>query len=399
MKNRIQQYINIESFSGILLFIGMVFALILSNSTLYQEYLSLINLPISITIGDFSLNKPFIKWTNDGLMAAFFLVITLEAKFHFLEGEFTSKDNYLLPIIAAIGGVIVPALFYFSITQDDPISSKGWAIPIATDTAFVLGILSFFSNKIPFSVRIIVVALSIIDDIIAVVILAVFYTPAISYFPLLIATVILLLLTIINLLHISKLSLYIILGLGLWLSLIESGVHGTIAGVLLGLFIPQRVRDSEEKVLSPLKRLEHFLHPLVALIILPIFSFLNCEIPFHELTTHDFYSSITVGILGGLVLGKQIGIISFSFLAIKLRICKLSHGLTWNIYYAISILCGIGFTFSLFIGGLSFENDPYLNQMKLGVILGSLLSALVGTVLLYRVTRVPNPPLKEISSL
>jgi NhaA family Na+:H+ antiporter len=387
MKNRIQQYINIESLSGILLFGGMILALGISNSGLYEAYLSLINLPISITIGDFSLSKPLIKWTNDGLMATFFLVITLEAKFHFLEGEFTSKENLLLPITAALGGVVIPAIFYYSITYGDNLYSRGWAIPVATDTAFILGILSFFSTKISLSVRLLVVALSIIDDIIAVLILALFYTDSISYFPLLITAIILLLLVIMNLLNVSKLSVYLIVGIALWLSLVEAGIHGTIAGVLLGLFIPQRVKNEEDKVQSPLKRLEHSLHPVVALIILPLFAFLNCEIPFNELSLNDFYSPITLGILGGLFIGKQVGIISFSFIAIKLRLCKLSHGLNWRTYYAISILCGIGFTFSLFIGGLSFESEPLMNQMKLGVILGSLLSALLGAFLLRIVTR------------
>ncbi len=396
MKNRIQQYINIESLSGILLFAGMILALFISNSHFYEAYLNLINLPISITIGEFILHKPLIKWTNDGLMAAFFLVITLEAKFHFLEGEFTSKENFLLPVIAALGGVVVPAILYYLFTFNNPLHTRGWAIPIATDTAFVLGILSFFSTKIPLSVRLLVLALSIIDDIIAVVILAVFYTASLSYFPLLVATIIVLLLAIINLLNMSKLSVYLMLGFGLWLSLLEAGIHGTIAGVLVGIFIPERVKNSEDKVHSPLKRLEHSLHPVVALIILPVFSFLNCEIPFNELTLQDFYSPVTFGILGGLFIGKQLGIMSFSLIAVKLKFCKLTHGLNWTTYYAISILCGIGFTFSLFIGGISFENDPLENQMKLGVILGSLLSALIGTAFLYKVTKFSHQPSHEI---
>ena len=384
MKNRIQQYINIESLSGILLFSGMILALCISNSSLYDIYLNLINLPISITVGDFGLHKPLIKWTNDGLMAIFFLTITLEAKYHFLEGEFTSRENLKLPIIGAFGGAIVPAIVYYFINGDDSLQAKGWAIPIATDTAFILGILSFFSTKIPLTLRLFVVALSIIDDIIAVMVLAIFYTASINYIPLLIAVLILLLLTVINLLKVSKLSIYLVLGIGLWLSLVEAGVHGTLAGVLLGAFIPLRVKELDQKASSPLKRLEHSLHPFVALIILPIFAFLNCEVAFKELSIPDFYSSITLGIIAGLFIGKPLGIMGFSFTAIKMGLCRLPCDISWRIYGAINVLCGIGFTFSLFIGTLSFEDKTYTNQMELGVILGSLFSAFMGTMLLRK---------------
>lgn len=391
MKNRIQQYINIESLSGILLFSGMVLALCISNSSLYDLYLNLINLPISITIGEFGLHKPLIKWTNDGLMAIFFLTITLEAKYHFLEGEFTSRENLNLPIIAALGGAIVPAIVYYALNYESFPQAKGWAIPIATDTAFVLGILSFFSTRIPLALRLFVVALSIIDDIIAVMILALFYTASINYIPLLIAAIILLLLAVTNLLKVSKLSVYLVLGIGLWLALVETGIHGTLAGVLLGVFIPLRVKEMDQKASSPLKRLEHALHPIVALIILPIFAFLNCEIAFKELSIADLYSTVTIGIVMGLFIGKQLGIMSFSFIAIKLGLCKLPCDINWRVYYGISVLCGIGFTFSLFIGALSFEEKIFVNQMELGVVLGSLLSALMGAILLRKAIRTSHP--------
>lgn len=396
MKNRIQQYINIESVSGILLFSGMVLALCVSNSRLYDTYLNLINLPISITIGNFGLHKPLIKWTNDGLMAIFFLTITLEAKYHFLEGEFTSRENLNLPIIAALGGAIVPALVYYGFNYNLVPQVKGWAIPIATDTAFVLGVLAFFSTRLPLTIRLFVVALSIIDDIIAVMVLAIFYTASLSYIPLLMAAILLLLLAVLNLLKVSKLSLYLILGLGLWLSLVEAGIHGTLAGVLLGIFIPLRVKELDHKASSPLKRLEHSLHPFVALIILPVFAFLNCEIAFKELSLPDFYSSITLGIIAGLFVGKQLGIMGFSFISVRLGVCKLPSDISWKAYYGISILCGIGFTFSLFIGTLSFEEKIFVNQMELGVVLGSLFSALMGTILLRKATH-PAPSVGEVS--
>lgn len=390
IKNRIETFMTMESISGLLLFLGVILALCVSNTELYDEYQALINLPISITIGDLTLGKPLIKWVNDGLMALFFLVLTLEAKFHVLEGEFSSPGNFRLACLAALGGVIVPAILYVFFSYPNPEHVKGWAIPIATDTAFVLGILSFFKNKVPLSTRLFVVALSIIDDIIAVVILAVFYTEALQITPLLIAIILISLLAIANLKNIERLSVYLLIGAGLWLALVEAGIHGTIAGVLIGLFVPVHVKRENCKATSPLKKLEHFLHPLVALIVLPLFAFLNSEISFKELGLNDFYSPITIGIFVGLFIGKQLGILIFSFIPIAAGICKLPHGITWRTYYGISILCGIGFTFSLFIGLLSFEEAILINQMKLGVILGSVVSAIGGIALLLTAPLLPH---------
>lgn len=389
MKNRIETFMTVESISGVLLFFGVILALCVSNTELYDEYRALTSLPISITIGDFSLGKPLIKWVNDGLMALFFLVLTLEAKFNVLEGE-SSSANFRLACLAALGGVIVPAALYYFFTFPHPAHLKGWAIPIATDTAFVLGILSFFKNKIPLNARLFVVTLSIIDDIIAVVILAVFYTDAIQIMPLLIAIILISLLIIANLANIEKLSIYLLIGAGLWLSLVEAGIHGTIAGVLVGLFVPTYIKRENHKPTSPLKELEHFLHPFVALIVLPLFAFLNSEISFKELGFNDFYSPVTLGIFFGLFIGKQLGILAFSFISIATRVCKLPHGITWKTYYGISILCGIGFTFSLFIGLLSFEEATLVNQMKLGVILGSVVSAVGGVALLLTAPLLPH---------
>lgn len=390
MKNRIETFMTMESISGLLLCLGVILALCVSNTELYDEYGALINLPISITVGDFTLGKPLIKWVNDGLMALFFLVLTLEAKYHVLEGELSSPAQVKLACLAAIGGIIVPAILYYFFTSSNPAHLKGWAIPIATDTAFVLGILSFFKNKVPLNTRLFVVALSIIDDIIAIVILAVFYTDSLQIMPLLTAIILISLLAITNLANVEKLSIYLIIGSGLWLCLVEAGIHGTIAGVLVGMFIPAHIKKTNCKPVSPLKKLEHFLHPSVALVVLPIFAFLNSGVSFHELGLGDFYSPVTLGIGAGLFFGKQLGILIFSFSVIAIGICKLPNGITWRTYWGISILCGIGFTFSLFIGLLSFEDHALINQMKLGVILGSFASTVGGVALLLTAPLLPH---------
>lgn len=397
MKNRIEEFMTVESISGLFLFLGVTLALCVSNTELYDEYQALVNLPIRIQIGNFTLDKPLIKWVNDGLMALFFLVLTLEAKFHVLEGELSSPSNIKLACLAALGGVVVPAILYCVFTYSHPDHIKGWAIPIATDTAFVLGILSFFKNKVPLNTRLFVVALSIIDDIIAVIILAAFYTESLQIIPLLIAIILISFLVIANLIKVEKLSPYLLIGLGLWLALIEAGVHGTIAGVLVGLCVPTHIKKEDCKPTSPLKKLEHFLHPFVALIVLPLFAFLNSEISFKELGFNDFYSPITLGVFFGLFIGKQLGIMAFSFIAIIAGTCKLPNGITWKTYYGISILCGIGFTFSLFIGLLSFEEVNLVNQMKLGVILGSAVSAIGGISLLLSAPLLPHMQPRKVS--
>ncbi|WP_010298152.1 Na+/H+ antiporter NhaA [Candidatus Odyssella thessalonicensis] len=381
-KRRILSFIRLEIVSGLLLLVSLLLAIAVSNSNLYDEYQALVQLPIGIRFGDLYLDKPLIKWVNDGLMALFFLLLTLEAKFHCLEGEFKSRAAFALPFLAACGGAIIPSLIYYLINSTDSNFIKGWAIPIATDTAFVLGILAFFSNKIPLSARLFVVALSIIDDFIAVLVLAVFYTNTLHFMPLLVAFICLLILGLLHAMRISNLSLYLLFGTVLWLALVEAGIHGTIAGVLLGSFIPLYNSKYGDKNASPLKRLESYLHPLVTFVILPLFAFLNGEINFQELAVKDFFSPISLGIIGGLFVGKQLGIMVSSYIAIRLNICQLPHNMSWRIYYGTSILCGIGFTFSIFIGLLSFEKIAYINQMKLGVIGASFLSAFAGLMIL-----------------
>lgn len=377
-----KKYIRVESLSSILLFFGALLALCISNTELNEQYVKFVNFPISITLGDYSLAKPLIKWVNDGLMALFFLVLTLEAKFLFFEGELVDKSYLPLAVIAAAGGAIMPALIYTLFTFSDPILMKGWGIPIATDTAFVLGVVYFLLHKLPSNIRIFILSLSIIDDIIAVLVLAIFYTPVIHFIPLLLGAGCIIALALLNFWNINKLFPYVLLGIGLWFALIETGIHGTIAGVILGLFIPLHNDPAQHFLSSPLKRLESFLHPIVSFIVLPLFAFLNVEISFKEVTYDDFSSLVAMGIIAGLCIGKPLGIMLSSYMSVKLKFCKFPHGLSWGKYFGISILCGIGFTFSLFIGVLSFNEEYLINQMKIGVLLGSLLSCFLGTIFL-----------------
>jgi NhaA family Na+:H+ antiporter len=382
MNKTTKNYTRVEPLAAILLFLGATFALIISNTGLNDDYLKYINIPISIRIGEFSLSMPLIKWINDGLMALFFLVLTLEAKFHILEKEFLDKSYLPLAVVSAIGGAIFPALIYCLVTSSSPILTKGWAIPIATDTAFVLGIISFFSHKIPNNVRIFILSLSIIDDVIAVLVLAIFYTPVLHIIPLLAAICFVIALSMLNFLNVRMLLPYILIGIGLWLSLIEAGVHGTLAGVLLGLMIPLHVNSHKRVSYSPLKSLESRLRPLVEFVVLPLFAFFNVHIAFKEITYADFSSLLILGITIGLFLGKPLGIILSSYVCIKLKLFKLPKSFNWQTFFAVSSLCGIGFTFSLFIGLLSFDDSFLIHQMKIGVLIGSLLSGGLGVILL-----------------
>ena len=393
MKKQIDSFINLEVLSGILLFISMILALGVSNTELYDEYQAFAKLPIGLSIGQFILSKSLLKWVNDGLMSLFFLILTLEAKYHCTEGDYSSYKALRLPLICAIGGVIVPISIYLLTTSPHEGFMKGWAVPIATDTAFILAILAIFIPGTPAAVRLFIVAFSIIDDVFAVLILAFFYTPFIQLVPLLISIICVLGLSILNKSNFAKLWPYIIIGIILWVGLTETGIHGTLAGVILGCFIPVRTHYEMDISHSPLKRLEHYLHPFVALAVLPLFAFLNSEIAFSEISWNNIFAPITIGIFLGLFIGKQIGVMAFAYIGTKLNLCKLPFNISWKMFYGISLLSGIGFTFSLFIGVLSFEDSTHINQMKLGVMLGSFISAIAGIAMLkYSRSKVPPLP-------
>lgn len=343
-----ETYTRTGPLASALLFLGACCALIISNTAVKDEYFEYINYPLTITIGEFSLSMPLIQFINDGLMALFFLVLTLEAKFHILEKEFLDKSYLPLAIIAAIGGAIVPALMYFFFTSHDPVMLKGWAIPMATDTAFVLGVISFLPKKVPNNVRIFILSLSIIDDVIAVLVLALFYTPHVHIVFLIGAFFFLTGLCLLNLLNVRMVFPYLLIGVGLWFALIEAEVHGTIAGVLVGMLIPLHITSHTNAHYSPLKRFEARLRPIVEFIVLPLFAFFNVHISFTEIELVDFTSLITLGIIAGLFVGKPLGIFIPSYLCVKLKLLKLPQSLKWQTLFAISVLCGIGFTFSLF---------------------------------------------------
>lgn len=385
MKKLIDTYTRTGSLASTLLFLAAFCALVISNTAIKEEYFQYINYPITIRFGGIDFSMPLIKFLNDGLMALFFLVLTLEAKFHILEKEFLDKSYLPLAIIGAIGGAIVPAFVYFLFTSHDPLILKGWAIPMATDTAFVLGVISFLPHKIPNNVRIFVLSLSIIDDVIAVLVIALFYTPQLYIMPLIGAFFFIVGLSLLNALNVRMILPYMIIGIGLWVALLDAEVHGTIAGVLVGMFIPLHITTKTNAHYSPLKRLESRLRPIVEFMILPLFAFFNVHIAFSEVEFVDFTSLLTLAIVTGLFVGKPLGIFASSYICIKLKLLKLPQSLKWQTLFAISVLCGIGFTFSLFIGLLSFDDPDLLYQMKIGVLLGSLLSGIIGVLLLRSV--------------
>jgi Na+:H+ antiporter, NhaA family len=381
--NWIQDFMRQDSASGILLILAAVVAMLLENSPLCWLYDSLLNTPVEIRVGALHLDKPLLLWINDGLMAVFFMLIGLEVKREFLEGELSRLDQILLPGLGAVGGMLVPAAIYFFLNQDDSIALNGWAIPTATDIAFALGILSLAGNRVPLSLRIFLMALAIFDDLGAVIIIALFYTEDLSMISLIIASVVLSLLFIINRMNITRLSVYVVLGVVLWIAVLKSGVHATLAGVVLGLMIP--IRDAHNPDRSPLREVEHGLHQWVAFLIVPLFAFANAGVSLSGLTLESLLEPVPLGIVTGLFLGKQFGIMLFCGAAIFLGVARLPRGASWMGFYATSVLCGIGFTMSLFIASLAFEQTgagSVVSGGRLGILLGSGLSTLVGFSLL-----------------
>jgi NhaA family Na+:H+ antiporter len=378
MAMNIREIIKHEAFSGILLLVGLIAAGIISNTGLYKYYLELVNLPFSFSVGGFETKTTFIKLVNDGLMSLFFLLIGLELKYHLIEGEYKTKKKLILPLTAALGGIVIPSLIYIYFNFDKP-TINGWAIPIATDTAFVLGLLTFFGRTISVDLRVFILGFSLIDDVFAIIVLTLFYTKALNVLALLLCFTLVSLLALLNYLKYSNVTLYMLIGVLLWVTIVESGIHGTLAGIVLAFFIP--IKSSYVSA-SPLQRLESGLHPLVNYFILPVFAFVNSEIPIKDMTISGICTDLSLGIILGLFIGKQAGIFIFSYLAIKFRCCTLPMGTSWPKYYAICILGGIGFTLSLFIGNITFMDECGINTMRLSVIIGSVLSALCGVLLL-----------------
>ncbi len=378
----ITAFFKMESSGGILLMFAALLAVIFANTSLIHYYDLLLSTPVEIRIGNLEIAKPLLLWINDGLMAVFFFLVGLELKRELIEGELSDKRNIILPGVGAIGGMLVPALFYLYFNYDDPIARNGWAIPAATDIAFALGVLSLLGSRVPVSIKIFLTSLAIFDDIGAILIIAMFYTSKISFTALMVVLVCIIVLFVLNKRNIISKSPYILIGLIMWVAALKSGVHATLAGVVLAMFIP--IRSAAQPDISPLKEMEHDLHSVVAFFVLPVFAFANAGVNFSGIGLDEIFHSVPIGIALGLFLGKQIGIFGLCWIFIKLKIANLPKGMNWTSLYGTSALCGIGFTMSLFIGSLAFEESG-VNQLfdeRLGIIFGSLISGIVGYAIL-----------------
>jgi len=381
-ENFIARFLKMESSAGIILMMATAIALIVSNTALNYYYNLLLDTPVEIRIGALQIAKPLLLWINDGLMAVFFFLVGLELKRELIEGELSDIKNIMLPAIGAIGGMLIPALIYVYFNSNDPIAMQGWAIPAATDIAFALGILALLGSRVPKSIKIFLTSLAIFDDIGAIVIIAIFYTDKISLIALVIVAICILVLWLINRRDIESKSVYVLIGVVMWVAMLKSGVHATLAGVILAMFIP--IGSKTRSDYSPLRSLEHDLHFTVAFIILPVFAFANAGLSFAGMGINQIFHGVSLGVASGLFIGKQIGIFAFCWLAIKAGITRLSDGMSWGSLYGAAILCGVGFTMSLFIGSLAFEETGVnlLFDERLGIIAGSLASGLMGYIVL-----------------
>lgn len=379
MLTHFQRFLKLESSSSILLGLAAVLALLFENTPLRSLYDQLLTTPIVFQIGALSLNKPLLLWINDGLMAVFFLLIGLEIKREILTGELSSKEQLILPCLAAFGGLVVPASIYAFINWDNPTNLVGWAIPAATDIAFALGVISLFGRRLPNALKVCLVTIAIIDDLAAIVIIAIFYTTDLSLLSLSIAGISLLFLAILNLRKVTRLAPYIFVGVIMWICVLKSGVHATLAGVATAFFIPLQTNDSGE---PPLLRLEHALHPWVAFMVLPLFAFANAGVSFQGLSTKLFLQPITLGVMLGLFFGKQLGVMGMTFVGYIIGLVKLPEGVSWPQFYGMALLTGIGFTMSLFIGTLAFPGIEQQTAVRLGVLSGSLASGIIGYLVL-----------------
>lgn len=422
LTNPIQEFLHKEASGGILLIIATIIALVWANSPFADSYHHLWHTYLSINLGNLSLNYSLHHWINDGLMVIFFFVVGLEIKRELLVGELSSIKKASLPIAAALGGMIFPALIYVAFNFGGE-GASGWGIPMATDIAFVVGILALLGKRVPLALKIFILALAIVDDIGAVLVIAIFYTAEISTTSLLIAAGLIILLVIMNKIGVRNLIVYTLVGIALWLAFLKSGVHATVAGVLLAFIIPassrintkkffdetktlindfdsagehgdhvltnperldivDQIENNCEKILTPLQRFEHGLHPWVSFFIMPLFAFANAGVSIGEGLTSAIVNPIGIGIIFGLFVGKQIGIFAFSYLAVKLKLADQPEGVSWKKIYAAAILAGIGFTMSLFIANLAFASPDLLDTAKVGILSGSLISGIVGFLIL-----------------
>ena len=373
-------FFKLEAASGLILLFAAILALIISNGSLSDLYFSTLDKYITLGTKEFGLKLSVLHWINDVFMAIFFFFVSLEIKREFLQGELSNPKQALLPIIGAVGGMAVPALFYIIVNYSDSTTLNGWAIPTATDIAFSLGVLSLLGKRVPISLKVFLTALAIIDDLGAIVIIAFFYSGNIE-----VKYLILMLVSVIILMGLNKFNFknflpYLIVGIFLWDFTHQSGVHATIAGVILALTIPHNIKNNKESLLL---KLEHKLSPYVAFGIMPIFAFANAGVSLEGITFSALLNPVPLGILCGLFVGKQLGVFLFSYVSIKLRIADMPNNSNWGTFYGVGILTGIGFTMSLFVGNLAFvESTQYISGVKIGVLLGSLLSTIFGYFLI-----------------
>ena len=376
-----REFLRLESAGGLILVAAAMLALVLANSPLADLYMQFLGLKLTVMVEGFGVSKPLILWVNDGLMAVFFLLVGLELKREVVEGQLSSPEQIILPALAAIGGLIVPAVIYWFINRDNPLGINGWAIPTATDIAFALAILSLLGSRVPASLKIFLTTIAIFDDLGAIVIIALFYSADLSTESLAAAGAGIAVLFVLNRLGVKSLAAYLIVGVFIWLFVLKSGVHATLAGIAVAAFIPLKGGDEH----SPSRHLEHILHPWVAYAVLPLFAFANAGLPFAGVGLDAVTGTVSTGIVLGLFFGKQIGVFGITALVIGLGVAKKPEGSNWLNLYGIALLCGVGFTMSLFIGSLAFEHGGFSNTaaLKIGVIAGSLASAFCGWLVLH----------------
>ncbi|AGN83236.1 Na+/H+ antiporter NhaA [Pseudomonas sp. GD03651] len=377
MRSLFTRFFQLEAASGLLLIAAAVLALIINNSPLSYLYSGLLDVPVAVQVGALNIAKPLLLWINDGLMALFFLLIGLEVKREVVDGHLSKPSQVILPATAAVGGMVVPALIYWFINRDNPAAVAGWAIPTATDIAFALGVLALLGKRVPVSLKLFLMTLAIIDDLGAIIVIALFYSGTLSSVSLLLAAACLVVLIAMNRLGVVKLGPYMIVGLILWVCVLKSGVHATLAGVALALCIPLRTRNAET---SPLLSLEHALHPWVAYAILPLFAFANAGVSLAGMTVESFTHPVPMGIAIGLLMGKTVGVFGLTWVAVKLRLAALPAGAGWGQILGVAILCGIGFTMSLFVGSLAFApgSSDYAGMDRMGILTGSFFAAVIG---------------------
>ncbi|WP_192880622.1 Na+/H+ antiporter NhaA [Haemophilus haemolyticus] len=387
MVQLIQRFLKLESAGGILLLFSAAVAMLLANSPLSNQYNDFLNLPVSLQIGSFSINKTLIHWINDGFMAVFFVLVGMEVKKELFEGALSSYQQAIFPAIAAVGGMIVPASVYWFIAKQDPSLANGWAIPMATDIAFALGIMALLSKQVPLPLKIFLLALAIIDDLGAIVVIALFFSHELSVQALIFSGISILTLVLLNRFRVSALCAYMVVGAILWASVLKSGVHATLAGVIIGFCIPLKGKKGER----PLHDFEHILAPWSSFVILPLFAFANAGVSFDGIDVSMISSPLLLAIACGLIIGKPVGVFGFSYISVKLGLAKLPDGINFKQIFAVAVLCGIGFTMSMFLASLAFDADAgeSVNTLsRLGILLGSTVSATLGYLFLKQTTKI-----------